>query len=105
MDRLAKILFDDRMGDKEWPTRWEITRCVLFGERQIWKNAIFCMFKEQRGLGPKYYQFIAVMDVFGMARIQCLLRMLSYKKMVPKLDILRSPLRRQLAFSSQAKKI
>ena len=103
--RLAKALFDDGMGDQEWPTKWEITRCVLFGERQIWKNAILCMVKEQLGLGPKYYQIITAMDIFAMSRIQYLIRMLSHEKFVPKLDILRSPLRRQLAFPSQAKKI
>ena len=53
VDRLAKALFDNGMGDREWPTRREITQCVLFGERQIWKNAILCMLKEQLGLGPK----------------------------------------------------
>ena len=93
VDSLAKALFDDGMGDQEWPTKWEITRCVLFGERRIWKNAILCMVKEQLGLGrPKYYEFIAAMDIFAMARIQCLIRMLLHKKFVPKLDILRSPL-------------
>ena len=67
------------------------------------------MVKEQLGLGPKYYQFIAAMDIHAMARIQCLIRMLPHKKFVPKLDILRSPLCRQLcrqpALPSQAKKI
>ena len=105
VDRMAKALFNDGMGDKEWPTRREITRCVLFGERQIWKNAILCMFKEQLGLGPKYYQFMAAMDVFGMSRIQCLMRMLPHEKMVSKVDILRSPLYRKPAFPNQAKKI
>ena len=33
--RLAKALFNDGMGDREWPTKREITRCVLFGERRI----------------------------------------------------------------------
>ena len=59
VDRLAKALFDDGMGDQEWPTKREIARCVLFGEHRIWKNAILCMVKEKLGLGPKYYQFIA----------------------------------------------
>ena len=104
VDRLAKALFDDGMGDREWPTKQEITRCVLFGERRIWKNAILCMVKEQLGLGPKYYQFIATMDIHAMARIQCLIRMLPHEKFVPKLDILRSPLCK-LALPSQAKKI
>ena len=63
------------------------------------------MFKEQLGLGWKYYQFMAAMDVFGMTRIQCLMRMLPHEKMVPQLDILRSPLRRKLAFPNQDKKI
>ena len=63
------------------------------------------MVKEQLGLGPKYYQFIAAMDIHAMARIQCLIRMLSHEKFVPKLDILRSPLCKQLALPSQAKKI
>ena len=35
VDRLAKALFDDGMGDREWPTKQEITRCVLFGEHRI----------------------------------------------------------------------
>ena len=104
-DRLSKALFDDGMGDREWPTRREITRCVLIGERQIRKNAILCMVKEQLGLGPKYYQFIAVMDIFAMARIQCLIRMLPHEKFVPELDTIRIPLRRQPAFPSQAEKI
>ena len=55
VDRLSKALFDDGMGDREWPTRREITRCVLIGERRIRKNAILCMVEEQLGLGPKYY--------------------------------------------------
>ena len=101
---LAKALFDDGMGDQEWPTKREITRCVLFGERRIWKNAILCMVKEQLGLGPKYYQF-AAMDIFAMAHIQCLIRMLPHKKFVQELDILRSPVCRQPTLPSQAKKI
>ena len=105
VDRLAKALFDDGMGDQEWPTKREIIRCVLFGEHQIWKNAILCMVKEQLGLGPKYYQFIATMDIHAMARIQCLIRMLLHEKFVPELDILRSLLRKKPALPSQAKKI
>ena len=85
VDRLAKALFDDGMGDQEWPTKQEITRCVLFGERRIRKNAILCMVKEQLGL-------IIAMDMHAMARIQCLIRMLPHEKFVPELDILRSPL-------------
>ena len=93
VDRLAKALFDDGMGDREWPTRREITRCVLFGERQIQKNAILCMVKEQLGLGPKYHQFIATMDIHAMACIQCLIRMLPHEKFVPKLGVFeKSPL-------------
>ena len=92
VDQLAKALFNDGMGDREWPTKWEITRCVLFRKRRIQKNAILCMVKEQLGLGPKYYQFIAAMDIHAMAHIQCLIRMLPHEKFVPKLDILRSTL-------------
>ena len=46
VDRLAKALFDNGLGDKKWPTKGEVTRCVLFGASQIQKNTTLCMFKE-----------------------------------------------------------
>ena len=105
VDRLAKALFNDGLGDKQWPTKRDVTRCVLFGASRIWKNTIFCMFKEQLGLGPKYYHIIAHRDVLGMIRIQCLIRMLPHEKMVPELDLMRDPLYRDPTFPSQTKKV
>ena len=46
MDRLARALFDDRLEDRQWSTRQEVTRCRLFGASQMRKNVILCMFKE-----------------------------------------------------------
>ena len=92
VDHLAKALFDDGLGDKQWPTKREVTRCILFGASQIQKNTILCMFKEQPGLVPKYYHIISHRDFLGMTRIQCLIRMLPHEKMVPELDLMRDPL-------------
>ena len=69
------------------------------------KNAILCMFKEQLGLASKYYLLIALINYSGMARIQCLLRMLPSKKMVPELYFMRGPLCRGPTFPSQKEKI
>ena len=62
IDRLAKALFDDGLEDKHWSTNQEVTRCKLFGACQMKKNVILCMFKEQLGLGPNYYQIIALIE-------------------------------------------
>ena len=105
IDRLAKALFDVRLGDKQWPTKQKVTRCILFGASQIWKNTILCIFKEKLGLGTKYYHIIAHRDVLSMTRIQCLIRMLPHKKMVFELDLKRDPLHCDLTFSSQTKKV
>ena len=63
------------------------------------------MFKEQLGLGPKFYHIIAHRDVLGMTHIWCLIRMLPNKKMVHELDLMRDPLCRNCTFPSQTEKV
>ena len=78
-------LFDNGLEDRQWSTNWEVTRYRLFGACQMKKNVILCMFKEWLGLGPKYYQIIALIEPNGWSCIQCLTRMLPHDKMVLKL--------------------
>ena len=70
MDRLAKALSDDKLEDLQWSAKWDVTKYNLFGERQMRKNVILCMFKKQLGLGPKYYLLIALIEPYGRAHIQ-----------------------------------
>ena len=65
IDCLAKALFEDGLEDRQWSTSQEVTRYKLFGACQMKKNVILCMFKEHLGLGPKYYQIIALIEPNG----------------------------------------
>ena len=60
VDHLARVLFKNGLEDKQRSTGQEVTQCRLFGASQMRKNVILCMFKEQLGLGPKYYLLIAL---------------------------------------------
>ena len=64
IDCLEKALFGDGYEDKKWSTNWEVTRCRLFGICQMKKSVILCMLKEHLGLGPKYYQIIALVEPY-----------------------------------------
>ena len=79
---LAKALSDDGLEDEYWHTKGNVVSCGLFGERQLRKNFILFMLKEQLGLGPKYYQLLTSIEPYGRSRIQCLLRLLPHEKMV-----------------------
>ena len=82
VNRLAKALFDDGLKDEEWQTNKNVASCGLYEERRLRKNVILFMFKEQLGIGPKYYQLLTSIEPYGRSRIQCLLRFLPHVKMV-----------------------
>ena len=105
IDCLAKALFDNGFEEKQWSTNKEVTRCKLFGVCQMNKNVILCMFKEQLGLGPKYYQIIALIEPYGRSHIQCLTRMLPHEKMVLKLYCMKLNFFKGPILSSQVEKI
>ena len=33
VDHLAKALIDDGLKEEEWPSKWNVASCGLFGER------------------------------------------------------------------------
>ena len=82
VNRLTKALFDDGLKDKEWRTNGNVASCGLYEEQRLGKNVILFMFKEQLGIGPKYYQLLISIEPYGRTRIQCLLRFLPHEKMV-----------------------
>ena len=67
VDHLARALFDDGLEDLQWSNKGDVTRCRFFGERQMKKNFILRMFKEQLGLGPDYCLLIALIEPCGAA--------------------------------------
>ena len=105
VNHLAKALFYDGLKHKEWRTKGNVASCGLFGERQLRKNVILFMFKEQLGLDPNYCQLLTVIEPYGLSRIQCLLRMLPHEKMVLCLYSMRFALYKAPLFPSQAKKV
>ena len=93
------------MMDEEWRTKGNVASCDLYGERRLRKNVILFMFKEQLGLGPKYYQLLTVVEPYGRSRIQCLLKMLPHAKMVLRLYSMRFSLYKAPLFLNQAEKV
>ena len=69
------------------------------------KNVILFMFKEQLGLGPKYYQLLTSIEPYGRSHIQCLLRLLPHEKMVLRLWSMRFALFKAPLFLNQAEKV
>ena len=102
VNRLGKALFDDGLKDKEWHKKGNVVSCGLFGECQLRKNVILFMFKEQLGLGPKYYQLLTSIEPYG--HIQCLLRLLPHEKKVLRLWSIRFSLYKAPLFPNQAEK-
>ena len=82
VNRLARALFDDGLKDEEWQTNGNVANCGLYEEQQLRKNVILFMFKEQLGIGPKYYQLLTSIEAYGRSCFQCLLRFLPHEKMV-----------------------
>ena len=63
------------------------------------------MFKEQLGLGPEYYQIIALIEPNGRSRIQYLPRMLPHEKIVLKLYCMKMNFYEGPIFPSQVEKM
>ena len=63
------------------------------------------MFKEQLGIGPKYYQLLTSIEPYGRSHIQCLLRFLPHEKMVLRLWSMRFALYKLPLFPSQVEKV